>query len=117
VAFDIGLAERTREFLRNEPGVFERKMFGGLVFMLDGNLALGVYGEGLIVRVGRDAYEASLRRQGAGMFDFTGKPMRNWVVVDSSGLEDDAVFEGWVTTGLTFARSLPPRRGPDGEGR
>ena len=109
MAYDEGLAERLRETLGDDPGLVEKKMFGGLAFMMDGNLAIGVIGDDLMVRVGRDAYEAALRRPHTRPFDMTGRPMTNWVLVDAAGLEDDTAYEEWVRAGVAFARSLPAK--------
>lgn len=109
MAYDEGLAERLRETMQGEPGMVEKAMFGGLGFIVDGNMSVGIYGEQLIVRVGPDAYQMALKRPSAGEFDVTGRPMKGWVMVGPEGLEDDAAFEEWVQEGIAFARSLPPK--------
>lgn len=109
MAYDDGLAERVREALAVEPGLSEKAMFGGLAFLIDGNMAVGIIGDDLMVRVGPADYEAALLRPHARVFDMTGRPMRGWVLVESEGLEDDAAFAGWVGDGVRFARSLPPK--------
>jgi hypothetical protein len=109
MAFDEGLATRVRETLGDEPGLVEKKMFGGLAFMIDGNLALGIIGDDLMARVGPDAYESALQRAHARPFDMTGRPMTGWVLVEAAGLEDDAAYEEWVRDGMAFARSLPAK--------
>lgn len=75
MAYDEGLATRVRETVGSEPGLVEKKMFGGLAFMIDGNLAVGIVGDDLMARVGPDAYEAALTRPHARPFDMTGRPM------------------------------------------
>jgi hypothetical protein len=109
MAYDEGLAERLRETLVDEPGLAERKMFGGLACLIDGNMAVGIIGDDLIVRLAPADYEAALERPHARVFDFTGRPMKGWIVVDAAGLEDDAAYEQWVRQGVAFARSLPPK--------
>jgi TfoX/Sxy family transcriptional regulator of competence genes len=109
MAFDEGLAQRIREQLGGTGGVAERRMFGGVSFMVDGNLCCGVIGDELIARVGPDATEAALRRPGSRLFDFTGRPMKGWVAVDSGALEADEALATWVQDALRFARSLPPK--------
>lgn len=109
MAYDPGLAERVRYFLIDAQGVDEREMFGGIGFMLDGNMAVGVIGEDLLVRVGRDKYEEALEIAGARPFDMTGRPMRGWVVVSADVLEDDAELDAWVHRGSEVARSLPAK--------
>lgn len=109
MAYDEGLAHRVRERLRGEPGLTEMERFGGLGFMLEGNLACGVVGDALVARVGPEAYEAALEAPGARPFDFTGRPMRGWVFVDPPGLESDEALDRWVERSTAFAGSLPPK--------
>jgi hypothetical protein len=109
MAYDAGLATRVRETVAGEPGLVEKKMFGGLAFMIDGNLAVGIVGDDLMARVGPNAYEAALTRPHARPFDMTGRPMTGWVLVDAAGLEDDRAYEEWVRDGVAFARSLPAK--------
>src|SRR5215207_4386006 len=109
VAYDEGLATRVWETIAGEPGLVEKRMFGGLAFMIDGNLAVWIVGDDLMARVGPDAYQAALTRPHARPFDMTERPMTGWVLVDAAGLEDDAADEGWVGDGVAFARSLPAK--------
>ena len=109
MAYDEGLAQRIRENVDDRRGVTEKKMFGGIGFMLHGNMACGVIGEDLVVRVGAEAYEKALRQAHARPFDFTGRPMTGWVMVGPEGYEADDDFKAWVERGLGFARSLPPK--------
>jgi hypothetical protein len=109
MAFDEGLAHRLREALADQPGLVERKMFGGLAFMLGGNMCCGVVGETLMVRVGPKAYESALERPHARPMDFTGKPLKGMVYVDPEGFEADEDLARWVETGVAFARSLPAK--------
>ena len=109
MAYDEGLAQRIRERLGTDPGVSERRMFGGIAFLLHGNMAVGVSGDDLMVRVGPDGTEAALARPGARLFDMTGRPMRGWILVDGAALTEDEVLGGWVDEGYDFAASLPPK--------
>ena len=109
MAYDETLAERVRDVLVSEQGVTEKKMFGGLCFLRGGNMALGIVGEELMVRVGKDAYEASLALPHARKMDFTGREMRGMVYVGTDGIEFDADLAAWVERGLCFARSLPDK--------
>ena len=95
--------------LEDEPGVTERKMFGGLAFMLGGNMCCGIIGDELMVRVGPDAWEASLALPHAREMDFTGRSMKGMVYVGVDGVESDADLDAWVARGITFAGSLPPK--------
>ena len=109
MAYDEGLAERVRDAIGDRPGLVEKKMFGGVGFMLLGNMACGVNKDDLIVRVGPEQYEEVVIRPHARPFDFTGRPMKGWVMVAPSGYEDDKDLEGWVDDGVSFALSLPPK--------
>ena len=108
MAFDEGLAQRLRERLGAER-VAERKMFGGLAFLVDGNMCVGVMGEELIARVGPDVTDAALRRPGAHLFDFSSRPMKGWLQVEPAALEDDDALDAWVEDALGYVRTLPPK--------
>ena len=107
--YDERLAERVLDILGAEPSLVQKKMFGGVAVMLQGNLACGVLRSDLMVRVGKDEYEAALARPHARPMDFTGRPMRGWVVVGPEATDDDASLEDWVATGAAYALSLPPK--------
>lgn len=109
MAFDEGLAERVRTMLDEVEGVSELKMFGGLCFMCDGNMCVGIVGDELMVRVGPDGYEAALARPHAREMDFTGRSMRGMVYVDELGISEDDDLGGWIGRGVEFASSLPPK--------
>ena len=109
VAIDEGLGERVRAHFGGAPDVTERRMFGGLAFLVAGNLACGVLGDDLMVRVAREDYEAVLALPAAREMDFTGRPMRGMVMVDGAGVAEDADLGAWVARGEQFARSLPPK--------
>ena len=130
MAYDEALAERIRDRLTEMPGVTDKRMFGGIAFMTDGNMTVGVTGDDLMVRVGPDATEecfgrnwwarfvrtrhnSKRRRQalaqpGARPFDMTGRPMRGWVVVDGAELDDDVLSE-WIERARSFVATLPPK--------
>jgi hypothetical protein len=110
MAYDEGLAERVRERLADEPGLREKAMFGGLAFLLDGNLSVGCSSGGdLMVRVGLDGTDEALEDPHARLFDMSGRPMRGWILVAPAGVEDDEALAGWVDRGVAQARSLPPK--------
>ena len=109
MAYDEGVAQRVREALADQRGVTERKMFGGIAFMLRGNMCCGVVGEELMLRVGPDGYDEALAERDARPMDFTGRPMRGMVYVASQGFESDADLARWVGRAADFARSLPPK--------
>lgn len=109
MAYDEGLAQRVRELLEPYRGALERKMFGGLAFMLDGNMCVGIVGDELMVRVGPDRYDEALAQPHAREMTFTGRAMRGMVYVDPDGLDDDDALAAWVQQGVDHARSLPPK--------
>jgi hypothetical protein len=109
MAYDEGLAERVRALLGDDPDIAEKRMFGGLAFLLHGNMAVGVTGEDLMVRVGPDATDAALARPGARLFDMTGRPMRGWVVVAGPAVTEDDTLAEWVAWGRAFAAGLPAK--------
>ncbi len=109
MAYDEGLAQRIRDVLAGHPALVEKKMFGGVGFMLHGNMACGVNGDDLIVRVGPERYDQALMQPHARPFDFTGRPMKGWVMVGPEGYESDEDLESWVQQGVDFALSLPPK--------
>jgi TfoX/Sxy family transcriptional regulator of competence genes len=111
MAFDEGLAQRIREALAAERGVSEKRMFGGIAFLLNGNMAVGVVKDDLMVRVGPDAYETLLADPNVRPMDFTGRPMRGFVYVASEGLVADADLHRWIGHGAAYARALPAKQG------
>ena len=109
MAYDEGLAQRVREEMSALPGYVEKKMFGGVGFMLQGNMACGVNGVNLIVRVGPELYESALAEPHTKLFDMTGRPMKGWVVVMAKAYEANADLKAWVQRGVVYAMSLPPK--------
>lgn len=109
MAYDEGLAQRMREMLNDVPDLEEKKMFGGIGFLVAGNMACGVNQKDLIVRVGPEAYEDALMEGHTREFDMTGRPMRGWIVVQPDGYDADDDLASWIQRGLKFARSLPPK--------
>ena len=109
MAYDEGVAQRVREVLLDAPSVVEKKMFGGLAFMVGGNMSCGVVGAQLMVRVGPEAYEEALAQPHARVMDFTGKPLKGMVYVGEPGLAADEDLAAWVERGVSYAKSLPPK--------
>ena len=107
--YDEGLAQRIREALEEVPDCVEKKMFGGIGFMVRGNMACGVHGDELIVRVGTDQAELALDNPNVRPFDLTGRPMKGWFWVASSGCEEDTELKAWVQQGVAFVLSLPAK--------
>ena len=109
MAYSEGLAQRILEALGERPGLVEKKMFGGVGYLLMGNMACGVNKDDLIVRVGPERYEDALAEPHTRPFDMTGRPMRGWVVVMPEGYASDEELGRWVEEGADFALSLPPK--------
>ena len=109
MAFDESLAARIREVLARKRGVEEKKMFGCICFLINGNALAGVGKDRLIARLGPDEGEAALREPHVRQFDITGKPMRNWIAVEPEGVEDDDQLKDWIERALTFVKALPAK--------
>ena len=109
MAYDEGLAERVRLEMATLEGVSERRMFGGLCFMLHGNMALGIDKDRLMVRVGPKGYGAALEKPHARPMDMTGRPMKGFVVLPPEGLATQKALQSWVNQGVEYALSLPPK--------
>jgi hypothetical protein len=107
MAFDEDLAARVRDALARQNGIEEKKMFGGLCFLLHGNLLVGVWKDSLIARLGPDEGPAALEEPHVRVFDVTGRPMRNWVLVEPEGVEDDDQLAAWVDRATVFVMTLP----------
>jgi TfoX/Sxy family transcriptional regulator of competence genes len=112
MAYDEGLAERIRGVLDDREGVVEKKMFGGVAFMMRGHMCVGIVKDELMVRVGPEAYDALVRQPHARTMDFTGRPMKGLLFVAAEGLERDSDLERWVEHGLGYAASLPAKAAP-----
>jgi hypothetical protein len=111
MAYDEDLANRIRELIGMEEGLSEKKMFGGLAFLIDGNMAVAASGQGgLMVRVDPEETGALLERPHARAFEMRGREMRGWLRVDAGGLATKRALEPWVRRGVSYARSLPPKR-------
>jgi hypothetical protein len=109
MAYDEGLATRVRDLLGDQPGLAEKKMFGGLAFLLGGNMACGVRGEDLIVRLAAEETDAALAEPGTRLFDLTGRAMKGWLLVDPGGHAEDDDLRRWVGRGVAYAHTLPPK--------
>ena len=110
MAYDEGLAERIRGVLDDRPDLSEKRMFGGIAFLIKGNMSVGIVQDKLMVRVGPESYDRALRARHARKMDFTGKPMKGFVYVVPSGYESDADLERWIALGASYAMSLPTKR-------
>ena len=109
VVFDDQLAERVWERVEGTDGAVELKMFGGWGVTVHGNMAVGVIGADLIVRVGPESFAEALTRPGVRPFDFTGRPMTGWIFVAHDALANGRALGTWVARGVKYAQSLPPK--------
>jgi len=109
MTFSEVLAQRIRDVLYPLTAAEEKKMFGGIAFMVDGNMTVGVTREDMIVRVGLGKYEAALEKPGVDQFKPTGKPMAGWVTVSPEGHEIDEDLRYWIDLALEFVKTLPAK--------
>lgn len=109
MAYDEGLAQRLRELFAERREVVEKKMFGGVAFMVHGHMCVGIIGDSLMARVGPEEYAAALRRPHAREMDFTGRAMKGFVAVEAAGIESDRNLRRWVAACERFVGSLPAK--------
>jgi TfoX/Sxy family transcriptional regulator of competence genes len=109
MAFNEALAERIRHGLVRKKGIEDRKMFGGIGFLLHGNMLVGVWKNSMIVRVGADSYDEALLEAHVREFDITGKPMKGWLMVEPQGVEDDGQVKAWLQRAVKFVGKLPAK--------
>jgi TfoX/Sxy family transcriptional regulator of competence genes len=110
MAYDEGLAQRMREVLQDSPLVTEKKMFGGVAFLRDGLMFVGVVGDELMARVGPDYHDTAVAQLGVRVMDFTGKPMRGYVFINADAIEVDKKLAFWLQHCLAFVQTLPPKK-------
>lgn len=110
MAYDEDLANRIRELLSDEPGVVEKKMFGGLAFLIGGHMSVSASGRGgLLLRCEPDETDALLAKPHAGPFEMRGRVMDGWLRVDTEGVKTKRELQRWISRGVSYARSLPPK--------
>ena len=110
MAYDEDLAARVRELMSGQAGVTEKKMFGGLAFLVEGNMAVGASGQGgILVRVDPEESDALVESTPAQLMEMRGRSMRGWLRVASEDVAGDAELAEWVERGMSYARSLPPK--------
>lgn len=110
MAFSESLAARTRDCLARTRGVEEKKMFGGVCFLLGGNMLVGVWKDSLIVRLGVEEADAALRDHSVRPFDVTGTPMKGWVMVEPEGVDEDERLREWLRRAEAFVQTLPVKQ-------
>jgi len=109
MAYDETLAARIRDALARRKNIEEKKMFGGVGFLLNGNMLVGVWKDALIVRLGPDSYEGAQLEPHVKEFNITGRPMKGWVLVEPEGVEGDDQLSGWIQRALKFVGKLPAK--------
>lgn len=105
--YSKSLAARIRQALAGRGGIVEKRMFGGVAFLLHGNMLVGVWNDSLIVRLGPEEGEKALSESHVGQFDVTGRPMKGWVMVEPDGLDTDSQLRDWIERAVSFVRMLP----------
>ncbi len=110
MAYDEDLANRIRELVAGEAGLTEKRMFGGLAFLINGNMSVSASGQGgLLLRVDPDDTDSLLGKPHAQPFVMRGREMQGWLRVDADGVRTKRELEWWVVRGVTYARTLPPK--------
>ena len=110
MAFDDKLAARIKRQLGKKKGLVEKKMFGGVGFMLNGNMACGVHGSELIVRLAPEETDKALAQKHVRVFDLSGgRPMKGWILVEPAAIESEKDLAKWVDAGAKYAAALPPK--------
>jgi hypothetical protein len=109
MAFDAALAARMRAILARRKDIEERKMFGGVGFLLNGNMLVGVWNDSMIVRLGHEEFDGVLGEPHVREFDITGKPMKGWIMVAPRGVKDDDQLKDWIGRATAFVKTLPKK--------
>lgn len=109
MAYSDSLAARVRQLFQPQRGIVEKRMFGGLIFLRQGNMCVGIWKTSLIARLGPEQAAAALKEPHVEQFNVTGKPMKGWVLVEAEALESDAQLSNWIEKALAFVRTLPAK--------
>lgn len=109
MVYSQSLAQRVRDILAKRRGIAEKKMFGGIAFLLHGNMLVCIWHNSLIVRLGAEQSTSALQQPFVVEFDVTGKPMKGWVMVESDGLDSDQAILQWIELADAFVSTLPPK--------
>lgn len=110
MAYDEALAARIRKALGRRKGIVAKQMFGGIAFLLNGNMCVGIHKDELIVRLDPDETDAALARPHTRLFDITGRPMKGWILVAQKGIGSDAQLGKWIAVAAKYAGALPHKR-------
>lgn len=117
MAYDETLAQRVRIALAEQEKVVEKKMFGGIAFMVRGHMTVGILKDELLVRVGPETHEKALAKPFARVMDFTGKPMKGFINVEAPGIDSAAKLKTWIRFGLDYTTGLPEKKPATGSGK
>jgi TfoX/Sxy family transcriptional regulator of competence genes len=109
MAYDSRLAARVRKLIGARRSVAEREQFGGIAFLVNGNVACGIIGDDLLVRVGPERHDEAMKSGDARPFSLTGRPSKGWILVRAGGLRSAPALKRWVELGVSFAKSLPAK--------
>jgi TfoX/Sxy family transcriptional regulator of competence genes len=109
MAYSESLAGRVRDAFAGQRGIAEKKMFGGVAFLLYGNMCVGVWQTSLIVRLGPQQAAMALKEPNVVEFDVTGRPMKGWIMVEAEGMETDEQLRGWIERAIKFVETLPKK--------
>jgi hypothetical protein len=109
MVYSHSLADRVRQVLRDNRGIVEMRMFGGVAFLLDGKMLVAVWQRSLIARLGPEQTPRALKQPHVGEFEVTGRPLKGWVIIDPDGLESDQQLAEWIEKASTFVQTLPAK--------
>jgi len=109
MAFSESLAARIHDVLSRRSAITEKKMFGGVGFLLNGNMLVGVWKNSLIVRLGPNEGETALLEPHVKVFDITGRPMKGWLLVEPEGIDEDGQLKDWIERAMKFVETLPAK--------
>ena len=109
MAYNEDLAKRIRTKLKSRSGLTEKRLFGGIGFLVSGNMACGVHKQDLIIRLSNNDFDLAIKDPNVRVFDLGGRPMRGWILVSSGGYSSDESLQDWIKKGIAFARSLPAK--------
>ncbi len=109
MAYNDELAKRIRAHLKSRKDTIEKSLFGGIGFLVNGNMACGIHKQDLIVRLSETDFENALKQPHVRIFDMTGRPMKGWILVSAGGYASEKSLHSWLDKGIAFARSLPAK--------
>jgi TfoX/Sxy family transcriptional regulator of competence genes len=107
--YDADLDERVRKLVDRQEFFTEKKMFGGIAFLHRGNMCVGIWKEFLVIRIGPDNYDDALDEPHVQEFDFTGKPLRGWIMIDPDGTDSSEALRSWIDRAIRFTETLPAK--------